>query len=135
LPRRHRAGPSASLDVERDGSRASPPLYRLAAPRARCHVCGFQGGTHRRRNEAELAEFLGQSFVEELRVDHDVARIYAGIVHALRAKGTPIPTNDVWIAAVAARSGATVVAYDDHFAAVDRIGVVLLGEQTSETTP
>ena len=88
---------------------------------------GFRGGSHRRRNEAELDEFLRHPLVEELRVDHDVARIYAEIVHALRAKGTPVPTNDVWIAATAARSGASVVTYDPHFAAMERVGVVLLG--------
>jgi tRNA(fMet)-specific endonuclease VapC len=90
---------------------------------------GFRGGTHRRRNEGELEVFLRHPVVEELRVDHDIARIYAEIVHALRAKGTPIPTNDVWIAATAARSGATLIAYDAHFEAVDRIGVVLLAPQ------
>lgn len=87
---------------------------------------GFRGSKHRRRNEVELEEFLRHPVVEELRIDHDVARIYAEIVHDLRAKGTPIPTNDVWIAAAAARVGATVIAYDAHFASVDRIGVVVL---------
>jgi len=87
---------------------------------------GFRAGSHRRRNEKELARFLGHPAVEELPVDHDVARIYAEIVDALRAKGTPIPTNDIWIAATAARAGAAVVAFDSHFSAVDRIGVVLL---------
>lgn len=93
---------------------------------------GFRAGTHRRRNEAELEEFLRHPVVEELRVDHGVARIYAEIVHALRAKGTPIPTNDVWIAAAAARSGATVIAYDPHFETVDRTGVVLLTPRQHE---
>jgi len=92
---------------------------------------GFRSGAHRRRNEAELARFLSHPLVEELPVDHDVARIYAEILEALRAKGTPIPTNDIWIAATAARSGAAVVAYDQHFAAVDRIGLVLLGSDAS----
>jgi tRNA(fMet)-specific endonuclease VapC len=87
---------------------------------------GFRAGSHRRRNDEELEAFLRHPSVEELRVDHSVARIYAEIVEALRAKGTPIPTNDVWIAATAARSGAAVVAYDAHFTAVDRIGLVLL---------
>lgn len=86
---------------------------------------GFRRGTQRRRNEQELDAFLRHPFVEELRVDHDVARIYAEIVHALREQGTPIPTNDVWVAATAARAGAAVIAYDEHFAAVDRIGVVI----------
>jgi predicted nucleic acid-binding protein len=87
---------------------------------------GFRAGAQRRRNEGELERFLAHPVVEELRVDRDVASVYADIVSALRAKGTPIPTNDVWIAASAADAGATLLAYDTHFAAVDRIGLLLL---------
>ena len=88
---------------------------------------GFRAGGHRRRNEEELERLLAHPVVEELPVDHDVARIYAEIVQALRAKGTPIPTNDVWVAATAARSGSAVLAYDAHFESVDRIGAIILG--------
>lgn len=87
---------------------------------------GFQAGPHGQRNDAELQRFLAHPVVEELPVDHNVARVFADIVQALRTKGTPIPTNDVWIAATSADAGATLLAYDRHFAAVDRIGVVLL---------
>lgn len=87
---------------------------------------GFRGGSRRRRNEEELDAFLSDPFVEELEVDHEVARIYAEIVLALRAKGTAVPTNDAWVAATTARVGATLLAYDGHFASVDRIGLLLL---------
>ena len=87
---------------------------------------GFRAGAHRRRNEEALERFLGHPVVEELPVDHDVARVFADIVLELRRKGTPIPTNDVWIAATAGEAGATLLAYDVHFTAVDRIGVLLL---------
>lgn len=89
------------------------------------HV-GFRAGERRARNEAELEEFLAHPVVETVPVDHEVARVYADIVFALRAKGTPIPTNDAWVAATTARSGATLVAYDAHFASVERIGLLLL---------
>lgn len=87
---------------------------------------GFQRGSRRERNEDELADFLAHPLVEELRVDHDVAYVYAEIVRSLRAKGTPIPTNDAWIAATASRAGAPIVAYDPHFALVDRVGAIVL---------
>jgi predicted nucleic acid-binding protein len=87
---------------------------------------GFRAGARRRRNETELEEFLAHPIVETVPVDHEVGRVYADIVHALRAKGTPIPTNDVWVAASTGRVGATLVAYDEHFALVDRIGAILL---------
>ena len=92
---------------------------------------GFRLGSQRLRNEDELDAFLRHPVVEELRVDHDVARIYAEIFQTLRVKGTPIPTNDVWIAATAARAGAAVVSYDPHFTAIDRVGLVLLAPAAS----
>ncbi|MFN8222889.1 MAG: PIN domain-containing protein [Gaiellales bacterium] len=94
------------------------------------HV-GFRAGAHRRRNEEELERFLGHPVVEELPVDYHVADVYADIVRALREKGTPIPTNDVWVAATAAASGATLLAYDAHFAEVARVGLVLLAPSGS----
>ena len=80
------------------------------------------------RNLDELGAFLSHPVVDELTVDRDVARFYGEIVVALRSKGTPIPTNDIWIAATAARWGATVLTSDRHFQAVDRVGVLLLGD-------
>ena len=87
---------------------------------------GFGMGKRRTRNEAELAAFLSNSVVHELAVDHDAAQIYAEIVLALRAAGTPVPTNDIWIAAVAAREGVHVVTYDAHFASIARVGTHVL---------
>jgi predicted nucleic acid-binding protein len=40
------------------------------------------------------------------------------VVAHLRRQGTPIPTNDIWIAATALEHGGRVVAYDDHFGRV-----------------
>jgi len=86
----------------------------------------FRLGKRQEENLAELERFLAHPLVEPISVDHDVARAYGEIVVALRRTGRPIPTNDVWIAACAARAGATLVTYDVHFEAVERIGVVLL---------
>jgi tRNA(fMet)-specific endonuclease VapC len=87
---------------------------------------GFGLGKRRTRNEAELAAFLANPVVHELDVDHEAAQIYAEIVLALRAAGTPIPTNDIWIAAVAAREGVHVVTYDEHFGSIARVGTHVL---------
>lgn len=87
---------------------------------------GFLQGHHREGNQAELEDFLAHPAVEELAVDSEVGRIYAEIVHDLRAAGTPLPTNDVWIAAVAARAGATLLSYDAHFDAIARVGSLVL---------
>jgi tRNA(fMet)-specific endonuclease VapC len=87
---------------------------------------GFRLGRNVTENLDELERFLGHSVVTSIAVDREVARLYGEIVAALRRKGAPIPTNDVWIASCAARSGATLLTYDEHFKAVDTVGVLLL---------
>ena len=89
---------------------------------------GFLLGTAKRleSNRATLREFLDNPVVEELGLDHDVSRIYAEIVVALRRAGTKVPTNDIWIAAIAARAGTRVLTYDKHFRTIQRVGSVIL---------
>jgi len=76
--------------------------------------------------ESGGADFLANPVVREIPIDSHIARIYAEIVTSLKRAGTPLPTNDIWIAAAAARAGATLVTYDTHFAAVERIGSLVL---------
>ena len=87
---------------------------------------GFRLGTRRARNEDDLAAFLAEPVVHVLDVDDEAAQIYAEIVGALRAAGTPVPTNDIWIASVAAREGVHVVTYDAHFGLISRVGTHVL---------
>ena len=87
---------------------------------------GFALGSKRADNEERLLAFLAHPVVHELAVDGEVASIYAEIVVALRRAATPVPTNDIWIAATSARQGATVVTYDEHFSRIQRVGVQLL---------
>jgi tRNA(fMet)-specific endonuclease VapC len=87
---------------------------------------GFLAGSQRERNEEVLAAFLSEPVVEEVPVDLDVARIYAEIVVSLKRAGTPVPTNDAWVAACSARVGAPLVTFDGHFRAIGRIGTILL---------
>jgi tRNA(fMet)-specific endonuclease VapC len=87
---------------------------------------GFLLGDNYEPNERELAQFLRHPVVEVLTVDDEASRRYAEIVVALRKAGTPVPTNDVWIAAVAVREGATVVTYDSHFELIHRVGCHVL---------
>jgi predicted nucleic acid-binding protein len=87
---------------------------------------GFILGTRLEKNEAELREFLDNPVVERLDIDHEVARLYGEIVVDLRKAATPIPTNDIWIAAASARAGATVLTYDPHFSNISRVGSLVL---------
>lgn len=88
---------------------------------------GFLLGDRRRHNETELDAFLDNPVVEVLPVDSETSRHYAEIVAELRKAGTPLPTNDIWIAAIAARNGTTVLTCDDHFERIARIGSIVVG--------
>ena len=93
---------------------------------------GFLIGRRAHDNEVELEQFLANSVVEILPVDEEVAHLYADIVADLRRAGTPLPTNDMWIAATAARAGAAVLTYDDHFNTISRVGSRVLSIPPAE---
>src|SRR5258707_580275 len=59
----------------------------------------FRLGRRTSDNRSKLDEFLHEDFVAILPVTADVARRYGEIFVELRAAGTPIPVNDIWIAA------------------------------------
>ena len=87
---------------------------------------GFKLGSRAAENERELIDFLRHPVIEQLSVDGETSQIYADIVSDLRQRGKSVPTNDLWIAATAARAGAPVLTYDRHFEEIHRIGVRLL---------
>ncbi len=72
-------------------------------------------------NLARLDEFVTSSTV--LPCDTATAQQYGNIKNMLRAKGRPIPENDIWIAALALQYQLTLVARDGHFHAVDGLRV------------
>ena len=78
-------------------------------------LSGFKGGNLEKENRKELEEFLDAPRVQMYRVDEDTAEFYAEILNDLREKGTPIPTNDIWIASVAFQHGLKLFSKDQHF--------------------
>jgi tRNA(fMet)-specific endonuclease VapC len=74
---------------------------------------GVSHSRHRARYEQWLERFIGYSKVLDVTVE--TARQYAGIRSALRRAGTPVPSNDVWIAALAKQHGLPVISRDSHF--------------------
>jgi len=87
---------------------------------------GFAQGSRMRQNLEELDEFLSIPVVEVLPVDRHVAGIFGELVADLRRRGRPIPVNDIWIGATCANAGATLLTFDPHFAAISRIGTIIL---------
>lgn len=86
-------------------------------------LAGFFGGKARRKNERELQTFLESPRVSVLNVDSESAERYAVIVSALRTAGTPIPANDIWIAASAMQHGLRMITTDAHYSKVPQVVV------------
>ena len=84
---------------------------------------GFLNGTRLRENLAELAQFLDSPRVSVVLVDEETSERYAAIFDPLRRAGTPIPTNDIWIAASAVQYGSILLTTDPHFSLVTQIEV------------
>jgi len=78
-------------------------------------ISGFKGGKREQENRKELAEFLDAPRVQIHRIDENTAEFYAEILNGLREKGTPVPTNDIWIASVAFQYGLRLLSRDQHF--------------------
>jgi len=86
---------------------------------------GFLMGDRAERNLRELDAFLSEAGVEVLPVGRREAERYGALVKALRERGRPIPTNDIWIAAAALCADARLLSADAHFSEVP--GLVALG--------
>ncbi|MBU0480231.1 MAG: PIN domain-containing protein [Proteobacteria bacterium] len=52
-------------------------------------------------------------------VDEGTAEFYCSVLNQLKNAGTPIPTNDIWIAATAFQHGLKLYTLDAHFARID----------------
>jgi len=87
---------------------------------------GFLLTSSREEDSARLRDFLAHPVVESIPVDDEVARQFGRIVGDLRAAGTPLAVNDIWIAACAARTSSVVLTHDARFARIVRVGSVIL---------
>jgi predicted nucleic acid-binding protein len=95
------------------------PLVVLAEIKA-----GFFGGTQQTRNEALLQGLLAKATVGVLMPTHATADHYARVFVQLKRAGTPIPDNDLWIAAMVLEHNLTLITRDRHF---ERIPQLLRG--------
>ena len=76
---------------------------------------GFTLGRRGLENRTLLAEFLSEPFVSILPVTPAVARFYGRLFADLRRAGTPIPINDIWIAASTLDCGGHLLTFDGDF--------------------
>ena len=82
-------------------------------------IFGFLNGTRFTENEAALSRFLQEDGVMLQPVTKDIAERYGYVKAILKKNGTPIPENDIWIAATALETGTRLVSYDTDF---DNVG-------------
>ena len=76
---------------------------------------GFRNGTRFKENMDDLDRFLKHEVVDLLPIGKITSDRYSRIAVKLRQHGTPIPTNDIWIAAQAMEQGAELITSDQHF--------------------
>ncbi len=106
-------GDEAVLDVLGDAERIFASVFVLGELFA-----GFRGGKLERQNRTVLREFLSQPTVQTVFATVETAEIFGAVKNDLRRAGTPIPLNDVWIAAHALETGATLLTFDARFTKV-----------------
>ncbi len=76
---------------------------------------GFCNGKRLQENRTEFDNFIANPLVTWIPVTLTTADRFARLSVALRKKGCPIPTNDIWIAAHTLETGADLLSYDRHF--------------------
>lgn len=88
-------------------------------------LAGFKSGSREKKNRAELWAFLDAPKVNPLPLDVETTEFYAEILQNPGTLGRPIPTNNLWISAVAMRHGLRLYSKDKHFKAVP--GLICIG--------
>ena len=109
-------GNSDVMEVVESADEVWLPFIVLAELRA-----GFSLGTKTAQNEATLRRFLLQPEVDVIYADEQTTHHYASVYRQLRRQGTPIPTNDMWIAALVLQHSLTLCARDAHFDALPQL--------------
>ena len=113
------------LSAVAEGEAALEPILRQAAQIAIPVIVigeyryGIARSRHRLHYERWLAEYLRAFRV--LDIEERTAAVYSAIRTELKMAGTPIPSNDIWIAALCRQHSLPVISRDRHFDAVPGI--------------
>src|SRR5579864_4383353 len=86
------------------------------------YLFGIRESRHRSQYTAWLDANLTLFLV--LPINAETSKQYAEVRSELKAGGRPIPSNDVWIAALARQHGYPVVSRDQHFRAVRNLNLL-----------
>ncbi|HXC38263.1 MAG TPA: type II toxin-antitoxin system VapC family toxin [Burkholderiales bacterium] len=111
-------GQPAAVSALRSTAQVHLPLIVLGEL-----LAGFAAGTREARNRDQLARFMASPRVHVLTPDEKTARAYAELFAELRRRGMPVPTNDLWIGALARQHRLPLLSFDAHFRSMP--GVIL----------
>lgn len=78
-------------------------------------LSGFKNGEREKENLEELDQFIYSPRVVVYDIDTETSEFYAKIYDELKRSGDPIPTNDLWIAALTLQHGTKLFTMDKHF--------------------
>ena len=85
---------------------------------------GFAGGSRARQNHDILDAFIGKPTVQVLDATPNTAEVFGALRESMRKTGTPLPINDLWIAAHAFETGSMLVTFDEHFERIPNLRVL-----------
>ena len=80
---------------------------------------GIAQSRYRARYEKWLDGLIPDCII--LNISNETTRYYAAVNYELRQAGTPIPTNDLWVAALCREHGQPIVSRDRHFDVIQGI--------------
>lgn len=84
---------------------------------------GFRRGDRHEENDRILCEFLTRPNVRVIEIGREVAEVFGELLAYLQSQGTPLPINDIWIAACSVFTGATLLTSDKHFKNLPQVSV------------
>lgn len=116
-----RTGHADVLDLLARAERVLIPVTVLGELEA-----AFEMGQRGRENRRALESYLDETFVDVLPTTPSVAGHYGRVFAALRAAGTPLPVNDIWIAAATLDCGGTLLTFDRDFSRIAGLAHVTL---------
>ena len=88
------------------------------------YLAGVTATKQGEANRRAFVDFLSNPAVDKLPITTKTGEIYAKTYRFLRERGTPIPTNDIWIAASAIAAGADLFTRDGHFNNIQGLNLV-----------
>ncbi len=109
-------GHSELVEILSNADEIYLPIIVLAELRA-----GFANGLRASTNEAQLTNFLESPRVRILHIDEQTTHHYARLFVFLKQQGTPIPTNDLWIASLVLQHNLVLLTADAHFKKIPQI--------------